>query len=43
MDLPILGLMCIPPEGEDSTPHFTRLAAMAARNDLTGSVDGDER
>ena len=28
--------MCIPPEGEDSTPHFTALAAMAARNGLSG-------
>ncbi len=36
MDLPIQGLMCIPPEGEDSTPHFTALAAMAVRNGLTG-------
>ena len=36
MDLPIQGLMCIPPEGEDSTPHFTALAAMAARNGLSG-------
>lgn len=36
MDLPIQGLMCIPPEGEDSTPHFAALAAMAARNGLSG-------
>lgn len=36
MDLPLSGLMCIPPEGEDSTPHFTQLAGMAARNGLTG-------
>lgn len=36
MDLPIAGLMCIPPEGEDSTPHFTALAAMAARNGMSG-------
>lgn len=36
MDLPIAGLMCIPPEGEDSTPHFAALAAMAARNGLSG-------
>lgn len=36
MDLPVQGLMCIPPEGEDSTPHFAGLAAMAARNGLTG-------
>lgn len=36
MGLAVEGLMCIPPEGEDSTPHFTMLAAMAARNGLTG-------
>lgn len=36
MDLPLSGLMCIPPEGEDATPHFILLAAMAARNGLTG-------
>jgi pyridoxal phosphate enzyme (YggS family) len=36
LDLPIRGLMCIPPEGEDSTPHFTALAAIAARNGLAG-------
>ncbi len=35
MDLPVRGLMCIPPEGEDSTPHFTMLAGMAARNGLS--------
>lgn len=36
MDLPLAGLMCIPPEGEDSAPHFAALAAMAAANGLTG-------
>lgn len=36
MDLPLAGLMCIPPEGEDSTPHFKALAGMAARNGLKG-------
>lgn len=36
MDLPIQGLMCIPPEGEDATPHFHALAAMATRNGLSG-------
>ncbi|MGB7321345.1 MAG: YggS family pyridoxal phosphate-dependent enzyme [Albidovulum sp.] len=36
MDLPISGLMCIPPENEPSTPHFTHLAELAARNGLTG-------
>jgi PLP dependent protein len=36
MLLPIHGLMCIPPEGCDSTPHFTMLADMATRHGLTG-------
>lgn len=36
LDLPIRGLMCIPPEDQDSTPHFAHLAEMAARNGLTG-------
>jgi PLP dependent protein len=36
MDLPVQGLMCIPPEGEDPSPHFALLAAMAARNGLAG-------
>ncbi len=36
MDLPVVGLMCIPPEAEDSTPHFAALAAMARRNGLAG-------
>lgn len=36
MGLPVAGLMCIPPEDEDSTPHFAMLAGMAARNGLSG-------
>jgi len=28
------GLMCIPPVGEDPTPHFKALAALGARNGL---------
>jgi pyridoxal phosphate enzyme (YggS family) len=36
MDLPLAGLMCIPPEGEDAAPHFAMLAGMAARNGLAG-------
>ena len=36
MDLAVAGLMCIPPEGEDSTPHFAALADIAARNGLSG-------
>ena len=36
LSLPLVGLMCIPPENEISTPHFMTLAEMAARNGLTG-------
>ncbi len=36
MGLPLVGLMCIPPEGEDSTPHFSMLATLAERNGLPG-------
>ncbi len=36
MDLPVAGLMCIPPESEEARPHFSALAAMAARNGLMG-------
>jgi pyridoxal phosphate enzyme (YggS family) len=33
-DLPVTGLMAIPPVDEDPAPHFARLAGMAARNGL---------
>ena len=36
MDLPILGLMCIPPDGAEPDPHFTALRDMAARHGLPG-------
>lgn len=36
LDLPLVGLMCIPPAEEDPTPHFALLAEMAARNGLAG-------
>jgi pyridoxal phosphate enzyme (YggS family) len=36
LDLPVKGLMCIPPEDEDSRPHFQMLAQIAARNGLNG-------
>ena len=36
MDLTPQGLMCIPPDGEDPTPHFQILAGMAARHGLSG-------
>ncbi|HEY1722623.1 MAG TPA: YggS family pyridoxal phosphate-dependent enzyme [Magnetospirillaceae bacterium] len=32
--LPVVGLMCIPPDGEDASPHFATLAAIAARHGL---------
>ncbi len=34
LDLPVIGLMCIPPVEADPAPHFEQLAAMARRNDL---------
>ena len=36
MDLPITGLMVIPPADEEPSLHFALLAKIAARNDLTG-------
>lgn len=36
LDLPLIGLMCIPPEGQDPAPHFAMLAEMAKRNGLRG-------
>ena len=36
LDLPLQGLMCIPPEDADPAPHFAMLAQIAARNGLTG-------
>lgn len=36
MDLGLEGLMCIPPEAGDSTPHFAMLAKMATDNGLAG-------
>ena len=34
--LDIAGLMCIPPQNEEASPHFALLADIAARNGLTG-------
>ncbi|MGP9789774.1 YggS family pyridoxal phosphate-dependent enzyme [Roseinatronobacter sp. NSM] len=34
LDLPVVGLMCIPPVDEDPAAHFDALAQMAARNGL---------
>lgn len=36
LDLPVRGLMCIPPVDEESSLHFALLARMAARNGLDG-------
>lgn len=36
MDLPVTGLMCIPPADEEPSLHFALLAKIAARNGLTG-------
>ena len=36
LDLPVVGLMCIPPVDEEPSLHFALLAKMAARNGLTG-------
>ncbi len=36
LDLPIRGLMCIPPVEEEPALHFALLAKIAARNDLKG-------
>lgn len=36
MDLPVVGLMCIPPADQEPSLHFALLAKIAARNGLTG-------
>ncbi len=36
LDLPVMGLMCIPPDGQDASPHFAMLADMASRTGLSG-------
>lgn len=36
LGLPLSGLMCIPPEEVDSSPHFAMLAGIAERNGLAG-------
>ena len=36
MDLPVLGVMCIPPVDEEPSLHFALLAKIAARNGLAG-------
>ena len=34
LKLPVRGLMCIPPAGEEPSPYFALLAKLAARNEL---------
>lgn len=36
LDLPVVGLMCIPPVDEEPSLHFALLARIAKRNDLAG-------
>jgi pyridoxal phosphate enzyme (YggS family) len=36
LDLPLAGLMCIPPVDEEASLHFALLAKMAERNGLSG-------
>lgn len=36
LDLPVRGLMCIPPVNEEPSLHFALLAKIAARNGLSG-------
>ncbi|MCB4378862.1 YggS family pyridoxal phosphate-dependent enzyme [Synechococcus sp. MU1644] len=40
LDLPVRGLMCIPPMDEEPSLHFALLAKIAARNGLTGMSMG---
>jgi hypothetical protein len=35
LDLPIVGVMCLPPVDEEPAPHFALLAKIAARNRLS--------
>ena len=36
LDLPLVGLMCIPPADEDAAPHFAFLAKLARDHGLSG-------
>lgn len=36
LDLPVVGLMCIPPVNEEASLHFSLLAKLAKRNGLVG-------
>jgi pyridoxal phosphate enzyme (YggS family) len=44
LELPVIGLMCIPPADDDPTPHFRMLREIAARNglaELSMGMSGD--
>ena len=36
LDLPIVGLMCLPPEGTEAAPYFALLSKLARRHGLAG-------
>jgi PLP dependent protein len=36
LDLPVVGLMCLPPEQQEPAPYFALLAKLARRHGLTG-------
>lgn len=36
LGLPVVGLMCVPPLGEEPSPHFALLREIAGRNGLAG-------
>jgi uncharacterized pyridoxal phosphate-containing UPF0001 family protein len=40
LDLPVKGLMCIPPVDEEPSLHFALLGKIAARNGLSGMSMG---
>ena len=35
LELPVIGLMCVPPVDDEPSPHFALLREIARRNDLT--------
>ena len=35
-ELPVVGLMCLPPEGTEAAPYFALLAKLARRHELAG-------
>ena len=42
MDLPIEGLMCIPPIDEEPSLHFSLLKKLQERNDVNSLINGNE-